>query len=103
MPKSVEKELKETVILLITGKELNSEMAVPLPKESREKLSLHEDADGDADTSLIHSSRSGHDSNRNSYYSDPVFGGMNDNPYRDTTESDCSSLRHMPLSEVCLP
>ncbi|XP_070188653.1 uncharacterized protein [Littorina saxatilis] len=75
---------------------------VPIPKqESGERLPLHEDVEGqDADMSLMHSARSSNDNNRNGYYSDPVFGGMNDNPYRDTTESDGSNIRHMPLSEV---
>ena len=75
-------------------------MAGPIPKETHERLALHEEADvNDVDTSLI-SGRGRPDGRGNGYYSDPVFGGVNDNPYRDTTESDCSSLRHMPLTDL---
>lgn len=76
-------------------------MASPAPKpEAGERQPLHDDPEGlDADASLIQSGRSAHEHNRNGYYSDPMFGGSNENPYRDTTESD-SNLRHLPLSEV---
>ena len=76
-------------------------MTSPAAKpEAGERQPLHDDADGlDADVSLIQSGRASHEHNRNGYYSDPMFGGSNENPYRDTTESD-SNLRHLPLSEM---
>lgn len=68
--------------------------------EAGERQPLHDDADGlDVDVSLIQSGHSSHEHNRNGYYSDPMFGSNNENPYCDTTESD-TNLRHLPLSEM---
>ena len=69
-------------------------------KHPAEHQRLQEDQEGhDADASLIQSGHSSGEHSRNGYYSDRVFDAGNENPYRDTTESD-SGLRHMPLSEV---
>lgn len=81
---------------------VNDAMASPPPKAEPSQL-LHDEAEGlDADVSLIQPGRVSQDHNRNGYYSADPFGGSNENPYRDTTESD-SNLRHIPLSEVIPP
>lgn len=68
--------------------------------QANERLPLHDDLDAhEADESLIAPARSAREHNRNGYYSDPMFAGSTENPYRDTTESE-SGIRHLPLAEV---
>ncbi|XP_076445745.1 uncharacterized protein LOC143283410 [Babylonia areolata] len=75
-------------------------MASPAPLPEAERQRLQSDADtNEADASLIQSAPPAGQLGRNGFYSDPILDGTAENPYADTTESDCG-LRHLPLYEV---